>query len=71
MSALIRQVALVSRDPSVSAATVMQISAALQKQATRDLAPIWEVSATFDPFNEIGEVPVRTCPIFIGGNVPL
>jgi hypothetical protein len=70
MSALIRQVALVSRDPSVSAATVMRISAALQKQATRDLAPVWEVSATVDAFNESGEVPVGTWPIFIGGNVP-
>jgi hypothetical protein len=70
MSALIRQVALVSLNPQVSAATVMQISAALQKQATRDLTPIWDVSATVDPFPHLGQVPVGTWPIIIGGNVP-
>lgn len=70
MAALIRQVALVSMTPQVSAATVMQISAALQKQATRDLGPIWEVSATVDPFDQLAQIPVGSWPIVIGGNVP-
>jgi len=70
MSALVRQVALVSVTNLVPAATVMQISAALQKQATRDLAPIWEVSATVDAFDRLGQVPVGTWPIIIGGKVP-
>jgi hypothetical protein len=70
MSALIRQVALVSTVSQVSSATVMQISAALQKQATRDLGPIWEVSATVDAFEELGQVPVGTWPIIIGGDIP-
>ena len=29
---------------------LMRVSAALQKQASRDLAPIWEISATVDAF---------------------
>jgi hypothetical protein len=70
MSVLIRQVALVSVSSQVPTATVMQISAALQKQATRDLAPIWEVSATVDAFEKLGQVPVGTWPIIIGGKVP-
>lgn len=70
MSALIRQVALVSLDRRVSAATVMRIAAALQKQATRDLAPIWQVSATVNAFDKLGHVPVGTWPIIIGGQVP-
>src|SRR5258708_5476108 len=70
MSALIRQVALVSVSQLVPAATVMQISAALQKQATRDLAPVWEVSATVDAFDQLGQVPIGTWPIIIGGDVP-
>jgi hypothetical protein len=70
MSALIRQVAVVSISPRVPAATVMRISAALQKQATRDLAPIWEVSATVDAFDQLGQVPIGTWPIIIGGQVP-
>jgi hypothetical protein len=70
MAALIRQVALVSIDAQVPPATVMRISAALQKQATRDLGPLWEVSATVDAFDKLGDVPVGTWPIIIGGNVP-
>jgi hypothetical protein len=70
MSALIRQVAVVSLTVTVPTATVMQISAALQKQATRDLGPIWDVSATVDAFERLGQVPVGTWPIIIGGNVP-
>lgn len=70
MSALIRQVALVSLTDMVPAATVMQISAALQKQATRDLGPVWDVSATVDAFERLGQVPVGTWPIIIGGRVP-
>lgn len=70
MSALIRQVALVSLTDMVPAATVMQISAALQKQATRDLGPVWNVSATVDAFERLGQVPVGTWPIIIGGKVP-
>ena len=70
MAALVRQVALVSLDSQVSSATVMRISAALQKQATRDLAPIWEISATVDSFATLGDVPVGTWPIIIGGDVP-
>jgi hypothetical protein len=70
MSALIRQVALVSLTDMVPAATVMQISAALQKQATRDLGPVWDVSGTVDAFERLGQVPVGTWPIIIGGRVP-
>jgi hypothetical protein len=70
MSVLIRQVAIVSTSPQISSSTVMQISAALQKQATRDLGPIWEISATVDAFEGLGQVPVGTWPIIIGGQVP-
>ena len=70
MSALIRQVALVSLTQTVPASVVMQISAALQKQATRDLGPVWDVSATVDAFDQLGQIPVGTWPIVIGGKVP-
>src|SRR5262245_13224940 len=58
MSALIRQVALVSLTQTVPARVVMQISAALQKQATRDLGSVWDVRATVDGFDQLGHVPV-------------
>src|SRR5438105_3611015 len=70
MVALVKQVAVVSLSSQIPAATVMRISAALQKQATRDLAPIWDIAATVDAFDQLGQVPVGTWPIIIGGNVP-
>lgn len=50
MSALVHQVALVSESNRVKLPDLMRVSAALQKQASRDLAPIWEISATVDAF---------------------
>ena len=57
MSALIRQLALVSQSDQIPFADVLKVSAALQKQVTRDLAPIWQVSATVDAFEALEEVP--------------
>jgi hypothetical protein len=37
----------------------------LQKQTTRDLAPIWEIKATVDAFAKLNEVPVCYWPIII------
>ena len=42
---------------------VLKVSAALQKQATRDLGPIWEVSATVDAFEKLEDVPVGYWPM--------
>jgi len=58
MPALIRQLALVSESQQVSHGDVLKVSAALQKQATRDLGPIWDVAATVDPFEKLEDVPV-------------
>ena len=55
---LIRQVALVSQTDKISFSALSRVSAALQTQVTRDLAPIWEVSATVDSFANLSDVPV-------------
>ena len=57
MAALLRQLALVSESSQVGMSDVLKVSAALQKQASRDLAPIWDVSATVDAFATLEEVP--------------
>jgi hypothetical protein len=62
---LIRQLALVSETKKVSFSAVSRVGAALQKQATRDLGPIWEVKATVDAFAKLEEVPVGYWPIVI------
>lgn len=58
MPALIRQIALVSESQNVPMGDVLKVSAALQKQATRDLGPIWDVAATVDAFEKLDDVPV-------------
>ena len=61
MAALIRQLALVSELNQISAGDVQKVSAAIQKQASRDLAPIWDISATVDSFDKL-----ETCRSDIG-----
>src|SRR6516164_3433509 len=58
MAALIRQLALVSESKIVPHGDVLKVSAALQKQATRDLGPIWDIAATVDAFEKLEDVPV-------------
>jgi hypothetical protein len=69
MSALVRQLALVSESQVVPRGDVMKVSAALQKQATRDLAPIWEISATVDVFDKLDDVPVGYWPLRVMDNI--
>jgi hypothetical protein len=65
MTVLTRQVALVSQSAQIPSGDVLKVSAALQKQATRDLAPIWEVSATVDPFDKLEDVPPGYWPMIV------
>ena len=62
---LIRQLALVSDTNRVSFSAVSRVGAALQKQATRDLAPVWQVKATVDSFAKLDDVPVGYWPMII------
>jgi hypothetical protein len=62
---LIRQLALVSESKKVSASALSRVGAALQKQATRDLAPVWQVKATVDTFPTLEDVPIGYWPIIV------
>jgi hypothetical protein len=69
MSALVRHVALVSEASSIQMGDLLKVSAALQKQASRDLAPIWEISATVDAFAKLEDVPDGYWPMIIKDNI--
>jgi hypothetical protein len=69
MSVLARQIALVSESKAVPRADVAKVSAALQKQATRDLAPIWEISATVDAFETLEDVPPGYWPMVVKDDI--
>ncbi len=62
---LVQQVALVSELESISASELTRVGAALQKQAIRDFAPIWEMRATVDPFVRLEDVPLGYWPIIV------
>lgn len=66
---MIVQVALVSQSASISLSEVAKVSAALQKQATRDFGPIWNVQSTVDAFGALEDVPVGYWPIILREDV--
>ncbi len=63
----IRQVALTteSKDVGVGLNDLMRVSAALQKQASRDFEPLWGVSSTVDAFASLEDVPIGYWPIIL------
>ncbi len=69
MSTLPHQVALVSDTPSVSFSDVSAVAAALQKQATRDFGPIWQVNATVSAFDALEAVPVDYWPVIVRDDI--
>jgi hypothetical protein len=69
MAALVRHVALVSESNRAGMGDVLRVSAALQKQASRDLAPIWEISATVDAFEKLEDVPDGYWPMIIKDDI--
>ena len=69
MSALPHQVALVSESASVAFSDLSAVAAALQKQATRDFAPLWNVNATVSAFDSLDSVPVDYWPVIIQDNI--
>ena len=68
---LIRQVALVSEISAISISALTRVSAALQKQAARDLGPLWGVQATVDPFANLDDVPAGYWPIIVREDIQM
>lgn len=66
---LIQQLALVSEADTISIDEVARVSAALQKQAVRDLGPVWNVRATVDPFARLEDVPLGYWPMIIRDDI--
>jgi hypothetical protein len=63
------QIALVSWTNQTDPGDVNHVAAALQKQAIRDLAPIWSIAATVDVFPSLRAVPAGYWPVIIVDDV--
>lgn len=66
---LVKHLALISESETASIGDVMKVSAALQKQCVRDLAPIWGVSATIDAFEQLEDIPLDYWPMIVRDDI--
>src|SRR5438309_7522307 len=69
MSHLPRHIALVSDTSAVSFSDRTAVAAALQKQATRDFGPTWDIQGTVNGFDTLEAVPVDYWPVIIMDNI--
>lgn len=67
---LIRQIALLTKTKKVAPDEIMRVSAALQRQVTRDLYPIWNIQATVDGFAAESDVPPGYWKIRVMDKIP-
>ncbi|MDO3644150.1 hypothetical protein [Mucilaginibacter sp. L3T2-6] len=66
---LTKNLALISQSRSVSADDLNEVAAALQKQVSRDVAPIWGTKATINVFKHLKSVPTGYWPVVIKDNI--
>lgn len=61
--------ALISLSKKLTPRALSQTAAALQKQITRDLGPLWNITASIDYFPDLKSVPLGYWPIIIAENI--
>jgi len=69
MSNFIQQLALVSESSKIDLAEVTRVAAALDKQAARDFAPIWNVNSSIHAFERLEDVPLGYWPMIVQDNI--
>jgi hypothetical protein len=67
---IINQVALISQTSKVKMNDLALVSAAIQKQVTRDLGPAWNIDASVDNFEELEDVPLGYWQVIIKDDIP-
>lgn len=63
-------IALVVETSRIPRAEIKEVAAAVQRQVSRDVAPIWQVDATIDPFLALEDVPPGYWPIVVRDDFP-
>jgi hypothetical protein len=58
-------VALVAETEQINSGQLSRVSAALQRQVTRDFSPIWGINATVDAFGSLDDVPLGYWPVVV------
>ncbi len=63
------RIALVSETKELNSTNLSQVAAALQKQVSRDIQPIWNVDASIEVFGSAKTVPEGTWPVIVKKDV--
>ena len=66
---LVTEIAIVSETQNINDSQLNRVAAALQKQAIRDLEPIWNIIATIDAFSKLEDVPLGYWPIIVRDDI--
>src|SRR5258706_384577 len=66
---LTRNVALVSQTTQVGMKELAVAAAAIQKQATRDFGPLWEIDAAVSAFESLEDVPLGYWPVVMRDDI--
>lgn len=67
---MLSQVALVSQTDRIQLNELAQVSAAIQKQVSRDVAPVWNIDASVDSFRSLDDVPLGYWSVVIMDQIP-
>src|SRR5882757_11561383 len=67
---MLLHIALVSITKEVTLANLAPVSAAIQKQISRDFGPMWNVEATVDAFDKLEDVPIGYWHVLLQNELP-
>src|SRR5437879_8840003 len=67
---MLLHIALVSIARDVTLAHLAPVSAAIQKQISRDFGPMWNVQATVDAFDKLEDVPIGYWHVLLQDELP-
>lgn len=67
---MLDQVALVAQTAQIKAQDLSVVAAAIQKQVSRDVSPIWNIDASVDAFASLDDVPLGYWQVLIDDTIP-
>lgn len=67
---MLNQVAVVAQTDQIAFSDLTSVAAAIQKQVTRDVSPIWNIEASVDAFASLDDVPLGYWPVVIDDTIP-
>ena len=67
---MLNQVALVAQTTNIAFSDLTTVAAAIQKQVTRDVSPLWNLEASVDAFQTLDDVPLGYWHVIIDDTIP-